>query len=353
MKLSQLIVLIFFTSHILSQSNLEVTPLLGSIINHSPRVMKTPILEPSLGLKVSYSKRSYSGNAIFKKFRYPEIGASINAARYGNNDIFGNSYGAQAFLNFYLKERKNYSIQLTAGAGLGYQTQTYETTNKLNAFIGSHLNATINVESSLEFKFTKSLNLKPSFGILHFSNGRISHPNLGSNYVYLGLGFCYRKGEFDTSKFRLKEKKITKFKNQLSFSPGLSDKGTYDNNNTLPTAMVTYHRNLYTHEFNTFQYGLSAEYKNYDYKENLLKERENIDVAMTFGDEIFFGKTSFQATLGIYLYSISQSKNIVYQRVGINYRLVEFDKIGISIGAQLKAHGGVAELAEGKLSVLF
>jgi hypothetical protein len=139
----------------------------------------------------------------------------------------------------------------------------------------------------------------------------------------------------------------------LSFSPGLSDKGTYDNNNTLPTAMVTYHRNLYTHEFNTFQYGLSAEYKNYDYKENLLKERENIDVAMTFGDEIFFGKTSFQAILGIYLYSISQSKNIVYQRVGINYRLVEFDKIGISIGAQLKAHGGVAELAEGKLSVLF
>lgn len=72
-----------------------------------------------------------------------------------------------------------------------------------------------------------------------------------------------------------------------------------------------------------------------------MKEREKIDVAMTFGNEIFFKKTSFQATLGIYLYSMSQFKNILYQRVGINYRLVDFEKIRISIGVQLKAHGGL------------
>ena len=134
----------------------------------------------------------------------------------------------------------------------------------------------------------------------------------------------------------------------MSFISGLSDKGTYENNNTLPNAMIMYHRNLYNSEFNVFQYGLFAECKNYDYKEKLLKESKNIDVAMTFGNEIYFGKTSFQATLGIYLYFISQSKNILYHRLGINYRLVDFEKIGISIGAKLKAHGGVTELAESK-----
>ena len=112
--------------------------------------------------------------------------------------------------------------------------------------------------------------------------------------------------------------------------------------------MIMYHRNLYNSEFNVFQYGLFAECKNYDYKEKLLKESKNIDVAMTFGNEIYFGKTSFQATLGIYLYFISQSKNILYHRLGINYRLVDFEKIGISIGAKLKAHEGVTELAESK-----
>ena len=134
----------------------------------------------------------------------------------------------------------------------------------------------------------------------------------------------------------------------MSFISGLSDKGTYENNNTLPNVMIMYHRNLYNSEFNAFQYRLFAECKNYDYKEKLLKEREKIDVAMTFGNEIFFKKTRFQATLGIYLYSISQFKNILYQRVGINYRLVDFEKIGISIGAKLKAHEGVTELAESK-----
>lgn len=134
----------------------------------------------------------------------------------------------------------------------------------------------------------------------------------------------------------------------MSFISGLSDKGTYENNLTLPYAMIMYHRNPYNGTFNAFQYRLFAECKNYDYKEKLLKEREKIDVAMTFGNEIFFKKTSFQATLGIYLYSISQFKNILYQRVGINYRLVDFEKIRISIGVQLKAHGGLTESAESK-----
>lgn len=343
------------------QSNLEVYPLFGTLFNHSPAAAAI-ITEPSYGLRVAYSKRPKKASEFFEKFNYPAIGVAVNAVQYGDKEIFGASLGANATLTFYVIEKEKFNFQITTGMGAGYLSKQYENSfQRLNTAIGSHFNLTATILAGLEFPVLNHLYIKPQVGILHYSNGRTSLPNLGTNFVFGTVGMSYRINEkYVKDSFTPNKQTIKQFKNEISLCPGLSDRGGYIGgsikNIVLPTYSVHYSRLFYTSRINAIKVGISGEYKNNDYDPdyNLLEFKDNTDVAITFGNELFFGRTSIHATIGAYLYSYYQFRKFVYQRWGFSYRLpLKSDKIGLSVGAQLKVHLGAAELTEAKLSMLF
>lgn len=346
----------------LSQTKqLEIYPLFGTLFNHSPAAAAI-ITEPSYGVRLAYSKRPRKASFFFEKFNYPALGVAVNAIRYGDNEIFGNSLGANATLTFYFIEKSKFNFQMTTGMGAGYITREYENSyQRLNTAIGSQINLTATILTGLEWEVADKLYLKPQLGILHYSNGRTTLPNLGTNYVFGTIGFSYRLNErYRKDSFVNNQKYPQQFKNEISLCPGISDRGGYIGgsiqNIVLPTYSIHYNRLIYTSRINALKIGVSAEYKNNDYDPayNLREFKDNADLAITFGDEIFFGRTSFHASIGAYLYSYYQFRKFVYQRWGFSYRIpMKSDKIGLSIGAQLKVHYGAAELTEAKLSFLF
>lgn len=356
--LKGLVMFLSYTNLFSQQKNIEIYPLAGTLFNHSPAA-KAIITEPSYGLRFTYIQRPKTASRFFEKFNYPAVGVAINAIRYGDNAIFGNSIGGQALLNFYFWEKEKTNFQLTTGLGAGYVSKEFENSyqNK-NTAIGSHFNLTASILTSFEYEFTNQFYIKPSVGIIHYSNGRTSLPNLGTNFVFGTLGLSYRISErkYNKDSFVNNQQYVRQFKNEISLCPGLSDRGYYIQNKVLPTYSIHYNCVFYTSKINALKVGMSAEYKNNDYDPdyNLLTFKDNADLALTFGDEIYFGRVSFHATLGAYLYSYYQTRKFVYQRWGLSYRIpLKSDKIGLSVGWQLKVHLGAAELTEAKFSMLF
>jgi hypothetical protein len=203
--------------------------------------------------------------------------------------------------------------------------------------------------------------LKPQIGILHYSNGRTTLPNLGTNFIFSTIGISYRKdNKYKKDSFINNKNYVKQFKNEISLCPGLSDRGGYIGgsikNIVLPTYSIHYNRLFYTSRINALKIGISGEYKNNDYDPdyNLTEFKDNADLALTFGNELFFGRTSLHASIGAYLYSYYQFRKFFYQRWGLSYRIpLRSDKIGMSVGVQLKVHYGAAELTEAKFAILF
>jgi hypothetical protein len=339
------------------QNSLEVNPLGGSLFNHSPS-FKAIITEPSFGLRVNYLNRPRKAGTFFEKFNYPSIGVATHIVRYGDNEIFGSSFGFNSTISFYLKEREKYNIQTTLGLGAGYLTTKFDqATNPINTAIGSNFNFSASLQFSSELFLTQKLAVKPALGVLHYSNAHLLLPNLGTNYLFGSVGLVtYFNRKYQKDSFINNQTDPVQFKNEIIVSPGLSDRGRYIENRVLPTYAFLYNRLFWTSRHHTLKAGISGEYKNYDYDYKTFTFEENADLALTFGNEIYFGRASFHALLGVYLYSYlsAEKKKHAYQRWGMSYHFpMKSKKIGLSAGATLKVHYGAAELLEGRFAILF
>lgn len=345
-------------SQMLSQRDvISFHPMYGSLFKHSP-AFNPKITEFSQGFYASYSRRPISGSTFYEKFNYPSFGVNLIANRYGDNDTFGNSLGLAASLNFYLIYKPKFNLQFNTGIGIGYVTKEYDyTNNKAHNAIGSHINMCPHIFLTGEFMFFDQISLRPSVGVVHYSNGHIQLPNLGINYLHgsIGVGYCLKNG-FKKDSFRNNGVRIPRLKNEISLLQGLSDRGSQDDNRILPTYGIMYNRLFYTSDINVLKLGMSAEYKNNDYGYGTYTFEENADLALTLGDELFFGRMSFNVLIGIYIHSYLsyEKKKYTYQRWGLSYRIpLKSEKISIIAGAHLKVHLGAAELTEARISLLF
>jgi len=95
----------------------------------------------------------------------------------GNAQILGKSYGLSVSWNF---TTKNNRFQFKMGTGLALLTKKYNFySNRENVSIGSHLNNVTYFFSG--YKFSR---ITIGVGVLHYSAGALSMPNLGLNYPF-------------------------------------------------------------------------------------------------------------------------------------------------------------------------
>ena len=141
-----------------------------------------PIYELNIK-QVTFGRRPWQS-----KSNYPSIGLSFLYTGIGEMPEIGRAFAIIPHMTFNcLKSRKN-QINFNLGIGLGYLTQKFDPkTNPKNSFIGSHLNAAINVSAEYSRMITNRFGLSAFVGLTHFSNGSTRTPNNGLNIAHAGL----------------------------------------------------------------------------------------------------------------------------------------------------------------------
>ena len=122
------------------------------------------------------------------KSNYPSVGVSFLYTGIGEIPELGHAYAVIPHMTFNcLKSQKN-QLNFNLGIGLGYLTQKFDPqANPKNSFIGSHLNAAINVSTEYSRMITNRLGLSAFIGLTHFSNGSTRTPNNGLNIAHAGV----------------------------------------------------------------------------------------------------------------------------------------------------------------------
>ena len=162
----------------------------GFIICHHPE-MKVfnahfPIFELNLQ-QVTFGRKSWQS-----KSNYPAVGVSFLYTGLGEQPEIGRAFAIIPNISFNCLKSKRNQLNIKLGVGLGYLTQKFDAaTNPKNTFIGSHLNAAINIAVSYNYMITKRFGASAFIGFTHFSNGSSRTPNNGINIAHAGIGVNY------------------------------------------------------------------------------------------------------------------------------------------------------------------
>ena len=187
----------------------------GFTICHHPE-MKVfqahyPVYEINIK-QVTFGRKSWQS-----KSNYPSVGLSFLYTGIGEQPEIGRAFALIPHMTFNcLKSPKN-QINFNLGIGVGYLTQIYNSkTNPKNTFIGSHINAAINISAEYSRMITNRFGMSAFVGFTHFSNGSSRTPNNGMNIAHTGLAAKYfinepkqriAKQPTDNKQFKTWEKK--------------------------------------------------------------------------------------------------------------------------------------------------
>lgn len=145
-----------------------------------------PLFELSVE-QVTFGRKSWQSKA-----NYPTIGISFLYTGLGEMPEIGRAFGIIPHMTLNCLKSKRHQLNFKIGIGIGYVTQKYDpVTNPKNTFVGSHVNAAIDIAFDYSYMITKRFGLSAFVGLAHFSNGSSRTPNNGINIGHAGLAAKY------------------------------------------------------------------------------------------------------------------------------------------------------------------
>lgn len=302
------------------------------------------INSPSYGFSF-YVGNNCSGDEYWEYFwKNPSVGLGFSYD-YIDNSITGNRLGALLFFRPSVYKAERMSVDVYMALGLSYLTKTHHTTfNPHNSYIGSHVNALINIGGLFNYFLSKHFALWTAVKFSHSSNGQLVRPNKGLNFVQLEMG-----GEYYLQGYNYNVVSVDKFvpyKNciNVSLSPALSQ-SKYDSQYYPGACLaVAYSRNFHP----CFSYGLSCDFMyngtniTSSSSKGLLLENFSSGLAATF--ECRLADFALRVALGGYLWHGEYQKLPIYERAGLFYYLGKDNSQ--YVGVSIKAHAATAEYIE-------
>lgn len=349
-----------------SKYQLELALYHGWNLKHTKRIIP-PMNETTQALEISYSRNMFGNRYFERKFNYPQIGASLLAVRFGNNEYFGEAVGVFPHMTFWIKRSKVLDFYFRMGVGLAYLTRPYDLkTNPFNNVIGSNINNITQFRWGVNWKLTDLSNINTTFNYTHYSNGHSQNPNLGINYTGFSVGYRYNIGVGKQPYNRDSVPPLEK-KNYFIMSIGLGilerGKVAYGPAFNAYNFYVQYNRA--TGHTNQLIGGFNLTYNDMAYKEALFKENNessiqdrtvnSLNMSVYVGDELIFHNIGAFLHVGFYLFQPYSSNNFMYQKLGLNYYFPEMGKIKSRIytGVNIKSHLSIAESFEMRTGIRF
>jgi hypothetical protein len=323
----------------------------GVIFKHSSKFLPD-VTQKSHAFELAISKVSNGKKEWQKKFNYPEYGAALFMARFGDHDIFGNAYAIIPYIKFWLARKKLVDVYIRPGIGLGYLNKPFDyINNPINNVIGSKINNCTQLSIGADFKVNRELSLFTAMNFTHFSNASFQSPNLGINYLAFSAGFRYQAktsvGEVNQEPIsKPQQKNFFRFNYAMAFYEDRVPRGPkypiFVFNAAYARATSISNR-VYTGINYAFDVGKKEFISQFVYEEKNIKAS---DLSVFVGNEVFFGRVSLDALIGVYILKAHDSKPPVFAKIGVNYHVLKFGETkekSLFFGVHMKTHYSVAQ----------
>ena len=323
----------------------------GFIICHHPEMKifqsHFPLYELNFQ-QVTTGRKSWQ-----RKSNYPAVGVSLIYTGIGEMPEIGRAFAIVPHINFNCLKSKRHQLNFNFGIGIGYLTQKHDIIeNPKNTFIGSHVNAAINISTDYSYMVTNRLGLSAFIGLTHFSNGSTRSPNNGINIAHAGLGAKYfiqepkqkiAKQPSDNQRYKSWVKDNFTF--NFAFLASKKDiKQFIGYNNYWIVYNIQFNALKHVTEMSKFGIGLDLVYDQTDKEILRLDGVEFTDIeilkpGINVAYEISFGNTSFNINFGYHLAGKEMSEEHIYQKLGAMQNIWK----GLFATVQLTTHFGWAD----------
>ncbi len=323
----------------------------GFIICHHPEMKyfqsHFPLYELNIQ-QVTTGRKSWQ-----RKSNYPAVGVSLIYTGIGEMPEIGRAFAIVPHINFNCLKSKRHQLNFNFGIGIGYLTQKHDIIeNPKNTFVGSHVNAAINISTDYSYMVTNRLGLSAFIGLTHFSNGSTRSPNNGINIAHAGIGAKYfiqepkqkiARQPSDNQRYKSWVKENFSF--NFAFLASKKDiKQFIGYNNTWIVYNIQFNALKHVTEMSKFGIGLDLVYDQTD--EAILRldgveftEIEILKPGINVAYEISFGNTSFNINFGYHLAGKEMSEEHIYQKLGAMQNIWK----GLFATVQLTTHFGWAD----------
>lgn len=326
----------------------------GFIIPHSKELKDISQSNP-WGIQVEWSKLMISKKSWDNCNCYAQTGLSFNYFNYVNPGQLGNSYNLVYFAEPYINFRKRLFYSFRAGAGVSILDQVYdEQSNPQNTFYSAPLSFLILLNLNLNYRLSDRYTISLSGHYNHISNGGMRQPNKGMNFPTFGFGVTYSPDTYELTGYERENQKKGQWQGYARLF------GTLPNVNA--TEIFPDERKLllgisggaqwYLTNFIALNLGLEL-VRDGSYKERAERDNDDFDfhsLGLVVGNNLVFGKFTFNQQMGYYLYRPYPTENSdFFQRYELLYLIGKRYQIGTS----LKAHGHVADNLDLRFGILF
>ncbi len=271
---------------------------------------------------------------------------------------------------------RQWMFDYTLSAGLAYAFSPYDHDNLDNEMIGTRLNIYFGLGFHLSYRFLPEWALQAGVDFFHHSNGALSRPNKGANYLGSTLTLVYQPSStshLPPSTFHLPPsfekslylepqigigaKTLNEDWQQTQFNtpPGHPDYRrkhfrVYTSYNASLSLMYRYARRWASGIAADVNYGTYASHVEDMDRQNGLNDRHS---PWSFGisarHQTYYGNLSLRVAVGAYLYRHmgSNAKEVekpYYETIGLHYTFPRLRSL--TVGANVKAHLTKADYTE-------
>ena len=293
-----------------------------------------------------YIGNNYCGNDYWHTYwKNPSFGLELSYD-YINNSVTGNKLGALFFIRPSVYKSQRLSLDVYLGLGLSYFSKIYhKTANPYNTYIGSHLNALINLGVQASYFVSEHFALTAAAKFSHSSNGQMFRPNFGLNFVQLEVGAEYYFDGYKHAVLPLAKPELKANSVNISFSPGVTQAKHTMEHYFASSLSVAYSRRFHP----CFAYGVGYDFM-YNgtiastpwYTDSGLSDCFSQGVVANF--ECLWGRVALRVGLGAYIINGRHQRMPFYERAGLFYYMGHSQNQ--YIGVSIKAHAANAEFIE-------
>ena len=300
----------------------------GFILPHSP-VINYLAKRPINSKELYFESQNFKKSAWHKNHNFPNIGIAFTYFNLNNKVQFGNVFSLAPYAKFNLVKRKTSSLKIKTALGVGFIEKPFETeTNFKNTAIGSKINMFISINLEQTTRLTNYLELNIGLAFSHFSNAGFKTPNLGINMPTLNLGLNYNFGDYIMVNKGTKQNfKKEKGYWHLSSGFGLNEINPPNGRKYLAKALFV-KREKRISKNSSLGVGLDFFYnpanieilKN---KNEKIKGAKNLQIGISVGHLLHFGKLDFTSQLSYYIKSKNKELGNIYHVFGGRFKLNE------------------------------
>ncbi|MGH1336317.1 MAG: acyloxyacyl hydrolase [Aureispira sp.] len=310
----------------------------------------------SYGAEINLERQTYGSKSWNERCGFPRWGIALAYHYTGNAQQMGHGIAILPNVTIDFVRKEHWRIFGRLGVGLGIITKPYDRrSNPLNNMVGSYLNNNTSLRLGMAIDLHPQWELRPSATFTHYSNAASTLPNLGINIPSFQLGLCYRPNPVTKEDYIYAAEKPTRNK-RIQFSAlvtgGLREIAT-SNGPKYPVWQTSVDAGLFLSPNNRLKMGMEYDYLAAFYafnKHNGSSSKEDLHwqasrLTLFLADEIFIGRLSINAQVGVYLTQNKNQLSPISFRLAARYYLLDpyQNTPAPFLIATMKAHRIIAE----------